>query len=193
MKILEICGPLALATTLTIAATSSVFAKDSVQSSGTETIAELDQSARGIVQVQIGPGSPAFEWARSKLAGQAPTANRLALRIEYAEGYAPDDLALIQSGWAQPAVAEAKTYFDVTNPPLPVGPGRTIDQRTTVTEFCQSYLSVDGVRQSADIEFHYAWRKPLDSQGRVIEDAEPEWTLVGYAVKELMPLAASVC
>jgi len=193
VNVFRFFGSLAFATILAIAPTSRVLAGDFLQGSDAETRVELDQSSRSIVQVQIRPGSPAFEWVRSKLAGQAPIAEPLALRVEYAEGFAPDDLGLFQSGLAQPTLAEAKNGLDLTNPPFPTGPGRTIGQRTTETEFCQSYLSVNGVRQSADIEFHYEWRKPRDSQGRVIEDAEPEWTLVGYTVKELMPLAASVC
>ncbi|MBE5316246.1 MAG: hypothetical protein H4O13_12710 [Xanthomonadales bacterium] len=193
MKLLEVCGLLALATTLTIAPVSCVFATGSSQDSGIQTNAELDPSSRSIVQVQIEPGSPAFEWVRSQLAGQAARAERLTLRIEYAEGYSPDHLELAQFGLSQPTSTVAKTNFDVSNPPRPTGSGRTIDQRTTVTEFCQSYVAVNGVTHTADIEYHYAWRKPRDSQGRVIEDAEPEWTLVGITVKEAMPLMASTC
>jgi hypothetical protein len=91
------------------------------------------------------------------------------------------------------ASADASTRIDLFDPARPSGRGRAIDQRSTVTENCQSFFRINGVPHTADIEYHYAWRKRLDSQGRVIEDAEPEWTLVGYTVKELMPLAASVC
>ncbi len=193
MKCTEVCGSLALASILTIAPGSCVVAMGSSQGSGTQTSEALDQDSRNIVQAQIEPGSPAFDWVRSQLAGQAATAKRLTLRIEYAEGYSPDDAELLQVGLSQPTLTDAKTNFDVSNPPRPIGAGRTLDQRAVVTEYCQSYMSVNGVGHTADIEYHYAWRKPLDSQGRVIQDAEPEWTLIGVTIKEATPVVASIC
>ena len=88
---------------------------------------------------------------------------------------------------------ERRTRFSFDDAPEPNGPGRDLGQRASVTAHCQSHTTVNGSLHTADIEYHWEWRKPVDDQGRVIEAAAAEWTLVGVSIRDLTPAASSVC